>query len=436
MGRYVVSNRNEQQEMLKTLNMSQLDDLYADVPRSVLNPDLKLDKGVSEMEAGRIMEQTADKNVRFRSVFRGAGSYRHYIPAIVKSVTGKEEFVTAYTPYQAEISQGILQSIFEYQTMMCELTGLDVSNASVYDGAVGCAEALFMTLERNRNTVLVSELINPQYLEVIRTYCESRSVEVVIVKAKDGKTDIEDLKSKLSDNTASLLVQSPNYYGIIEDVKAMADLVHEKKARLIYNTNPIALGLLSSARDVDADICVMEGQPLGMPVSFGGPYLGIMTCKKEMMRRLPGRIVGQTVDHDGRRTYVLTLQAREQHIRREKASSNICSNEALCAMTAAVYLAAVGYEGLRQAAENSAAHAHYLCQKLSELGFRLCYDQPFFHEFLVESPIDPDVIEKHLAENGVLSGLKVGEKGILFCTTEMNTVNDIDNLVELIKEVL
>ncbi|MBQ1878032.1 MAG: aminomethyl-transferring glycine dehydrogenase subunit GcvPA [Erysipelotrichaceae bacterium] len=435
MGRYVVSDKNEQQEMLKTLGLKTLDDLYRDVDRSVLNPELDLPEGKSEMQVARIMEETADKNVRFSQIYRGAGSYRHYIPSIVRSIVNKEEFVTAYTPYQAEISQGILQSIFEYQTQMCELTGLDVSNASVYDGAVAASEAVFMTLERKKNTVLVSPTVNPETLEVVKTYCESRDVRVVMLKSDNGVTSLADLEEKLSDDTASLLVQSPNYYGIIEDVALLAQKVHTVKGKLIFSTNPVALGLLKNAREYDADICVMEGQPLGMPIGFGGPYLGIMTCKKELMRRLPGRIVGETTDHDGRRIYVLTLQAREQHIRREKASSNICSNEALCAMTASVYLAAVGYKGLHQVAVNSASHAHYLQKKLEELGFKLRYDREFFHEFLVDSPIDPARLEKHLAQYGILSGLKV-EKGVLFCTTELNTREDIDHLVDLIKEVL
>ncbi len=436
MGRYVVSNKNEQQEMLKTLNMTDLDQLYEDVPSSVLNPDLNLPEGLSELQVRRAMEQTADKNRRFRAVYRGAGAYRHYIPAAVTSIVNKEEFVTAYTPYQAEISQGILQSIFEYQTEMCELTGLDVSNASVYDGAVAAAEAVFMTLERKKNTVLVSSAVNPQTIEVLRTYCESRDVEIVMLPLKDGRTDVDAVSEYLNETTASLLVQSPNYYGIIEDVADLAEKVHQVKGRLIYSANPIALGLLASAKDVDADICVMEGQPMGMPVAFGGPYLGVMTCKQELMRKLPGRIVGETADGKGNRAYVLTLQAREQHIRREKASSNICSNEALCAMTAAVYLAAVGGKGLRQVAESSAAHAHYLQKKLAELGFKLRYDQPFFHEFVVDSPVDPDLLEGKLAEKGILSGLKLDDTGILFCATELNSAEDIDELIESIREVL
>lgn len=435
MGRYVVSGKDEQQEMLRTLNLNSLDDLYEDAPASVLNPELDLPEGMSEMEVLRKMDEMADKNRKFSQIYRGAGAYNHYIPSVVTSVTGKEEFLTAYTPYQAEISQGILQSIFEYQTLMCEITGLDVSNASVYDGAVAAAEAIFMCLERKKNTVLVSETVHPDTLEVIQTYCESRSVNLVLLPAKDGSTDLDVLKEKVNDDTAAVLIQSPNYYGILEDVTKAAEIAHSVKGRMIFATNPVALGLLKNAKEVNADICVMEGQPLGLPIAFGGPYLGIMTCTKELMRRLPGRIVGETVDKENRRCYVLTLQAREQHIRREKASSNICSNEALCAMTAAVYLSAVGPEGFRRVAENSASHAHYLCQKLEEIGFKLRYRKEFFHEFLVDSPVDPVLLESHLAKKGILSGLNV-DNGILFCTTELNTKKDIDYLVSSIQEVL
>ncbi|MBQ6653989.1 MAG: aminomethyl-transferring glycine dehydrogenase subunit GcvPA [Erysipelotrichaceae bacterium] len=434
MGRYVISSPDQQKEMLKEIGLKSLDDLYSAVPEAARLKQLNLPEGRSELETGRMMKAMAAANRKYDRIFRGAGAYDHYIPAVVRSVTTKEQFVTTYTPYQAEISQGVLQSIFEYQTQICELTGLDVSNASVYDGAVAIAEAIFMVQERKKSTILMSENLNPQYIAVARTYCESRNVEIRMLKNENGRTSLEDLSQQISEETAAVVVQSPNYYGIIEDVEQLAQKAHEFKARLILSVNPIALGLLKSAGEMDVDICVGEGQPLGMPLSFGGPYLGFMACKKELMRKLPGRIVGQTVDHDGRRCYVLTLQAREQHIRREKASSNICSNEALCAMTASVYLAAVGPDGLRQVAENSASHAHYLQKKLAEAGYGLVYDQPFFHEFLTECPKAHEVEEK-LAEKGILSGLPIGEDRMLWCATELNSKSDIDELVELVKEV-
>ncbi len=436
MGRYVVSTKDEQQQMLNAIGLNSLDDLYADVPAEALDTTFNMPEGMSELEVKEALERMAEKNRKYSRIFRGAGSYRHYIPAIVKSVVNKEEFLTAYTPYQAEISQGILQSIFEYQTQMCELTGLDASNASVYDGSVAAAEAIMMCLDRKKDTAIVSKGLNPETIEVIKTYCESRNVKVLFIDTKEGKTDLDAVRDSINEQTACVLIQSPNYFGIIEDVEKGVEIAHDAKARFILSSNPIAMGLLKNAGEYGCDICVAEGQPLGMPVAFGGPYLGIMTCREDMMRKLPGRIVGETVDHAGRRAYVLTLQAREQHIRREKASSNICSNEALCAMTASVYLASVGHRGLRQVAMNSASHAHYMKDKLCEIpGFRLRYDQEFFHEFLVDTPVDPKIIEKHLAENGILSGLEV-DGGILFCTTELNSKKDIDEVIELIREVI
>ncbi len=435
MSGYVVNTRQEQQEMLQSMGLSSLDDLYAAVPEEAKLKELNIPEGKSELEVIREMQQLADKNVVYKHIFRGAGAYNHYIPAIVKSVTGKEEFLTSYTPYQAEISQGILQSIFEYQTQMCELTGLDVSNASVYDGAVAAAEAIMMVQDRKRSDILVADTVSYVTLQVIRTYCESRNINLIMVRSEDLAIDLEDLKSKLNDQIAGVLVQSPNFYGVIEDVAEVSKLAHEAGAKVIFQSNPIALALLKNAREVDADICVAEGQPLGLPLSYGGPYLGIMTCKKELMRKLPGRIVGQTKDRNGNRAFVLTLQAREQHIRREKASSNICSNEALCAMTASVYCAAMGPDGIRQVAINSASNAHYLASELCKIkGFEMVSDKPFFNEFLVNCTRDCRQIVSKLAERGYLAGLPIGNR-ILWCCTEMNSKAEIDELISIIKEV-
>ena len=435
MGSYIPSTGEERQAMLQAIGLTSLDQLYDVVPEQVRVKELNLPDGLSELEVSGCMAGLAEKNRTFRSIFRGAGAYRHYIPAIVKSVTGKEEFLTAYTPYQAEISQGVLQSIFEYQTQMCELTGMDVSNASVYDGASAAAEAVFMCQERKRSAVILSGAAHPHVIQVVKTYCESRQVPVTVIPPKDYATDLEALKAALADDTAAVYVQSPNYFGVIEDMDPIVEAAHGIKAKVIMGVNPISLGLLKTPGEYGADIAVGEGQPLGMPLSFGGPYLGFMTCKQAMMRKLPGRIVGETTDHDGRRCYVLTLQAREQHIRREKASSNICSNQALCAMTASVYLAAMGPKGLRQAAESSAAHAHYLADQLAGLGFaRRAADKPFFHEFITDSPMDPDALCDALAERGILGGLPV-DGGVLWCCTELNGKADIDGLVSVIKEV-
>lgn len=435
MARYIPETQKEQEVMLEKIGLSKIDDLYSMVPEEVKLKELNLPEGKSEYEVLEELKSIAAKNTVYRSIFRGAGVYRHYIPAIVKTITSKEEFLTAYTPYQAEISQGVLQSIFEYQTQMCELTGLDVSNASVYDGAVAAAEAVFMTLERNRNRFLVSGAIDPETLAVIRTYCESRSVELVVLGNKDHRTDPDELKKELNENTAGLYVESPNYFGLIEDVEEMAKLAHEVKAKIIMGSDPVALALYKTPGEMDVDIAVGEGQQLGLPTGFGGPYLGFMTCKKEMMRKLPGRIVGETTDHEGRRAFVLTLQAREQHIRREKASSNVCSNEALCAMTASVYLAAMGPRGMEKLALSCYSNAHYLEEELARLGFARTEEGEYFDEFLTSSPIDPDLLEKKLSEKKILSGLKVEDK-ILWCATEVNTKEKIDELIAAIKEVL
>lgn len=438
MGSYVPSTAQERQEMLASIGLSSIDELFSHIPDSLKRKgELNLPSGKSELEVCRTMEHIAAQNIVFDSIFRGAGAYDHYIPAIVKSVTGKEEFVTAYTPYQAEISQGVLQSIFEYQTMICELTGMDVSNASVYDGATAAAEAVNMCCERSRNVVFCSAAAHPDTIEVVKTYCWASGHEFVLVPAKDGKTDWNSIVPQLDKKTsACLYIQSPNFFGQIEDVQQAAEAVHAVSAKLIMGCNPIALGLYKTPAELGADIAVGEGQPLGMPLSFGGPYLGFMATTKAMMRKLPGRIVGETTDVDSKRAFVLTLQAREQHIRREKASSNICSNQALCAMTAAVYLAAVGPEGLKQVANLCYQKAHYLMQQLTAIpGITLRYQGPFFHEFVTDQA-DANRILLKLEQEGILGGLPLSDGGILWCTTEKNSKEDIDRMVGIIRKEL
>lgn len=435
MGSYIPSTGEERQAMLQAIGLTSADQLFDIVPEAVRVKNLDLPDGLSELEVGQRMAALAGKNRVFSSVFRGAGAYRHYIPSIVKTVTSKEEFLTAYTPYQAEISQGVLQSIFEYQTQMCELTGMDVSNASVYDGSVAAAEAVFMCQERKRHTVVVSGAADPQTLAVIQTYCESRDVPVVVLPAEGYATDPAALKAALTGETAAVYVQSPNYYGVLEDMDAIVAAAHEAGAKVIMGVNPISLGLLKTPGEYGVDIAVGEGQPLGMPLSFGGPYLGFMTCKKAMMRKLPGRIVGQTSDAQGRRCFVLTLQAREQHIRREKASSNICSNQALCALTAGVYLSAMGPQGMAEAARQSMSKAHYLADALCQLsGVSLKYQGPFFHEFVTVLP-QADAVLAALEEAGILGGLPV-EGGVLWCATEKVSKAELDRAAAIVKEVL
>ena len=436
MAVYVPNTEQEQQALLQACGFADVRDMYRDVPDSVyLTEPLDLPEGQSELAVRRKIEAMAAENHVFRHIFRGAGAYNHYIPSIVHTVTDKEEFKTAYTPYQAEISQGVLQSIFEYQTNICELTGLDASNASVYDGAVAAAEACEMCHDRKRSRILVSGAVDPHTLSVVRTYSFGRNVEVVEVPVRDGATDPEALKALMTPDTACFLVQQPNYYGILEAIEPLEQIVHEAKAKLIMSCNPMTLAVLKTPGEYGADVAVGEAQPLGLPLSFGGPYIGYMASTAKMMRSLPGRIVGQTVDHDGNRAFVLTLQAREQHIRREKASSNICSNEALCAMQTAVYLAAVGPQGLKTVAEQCAAKAHYLQKQLEEAGLKLAYDQPFFHEFVTEVP-DAEQILKALEEKDILGGLPLDDQHLLWCATEMNTKEEIDETVQIIRSVV
>jgi glycine dehydrogenase subunit 1 len=434
MNSYIASTREQQQEMLKVIGIKSFDDLFAQIPENLKINNLDIPSGMSEIEVMRKMEAIADKNILFKTIFRGAGAYRHYIPSIVKNVVAKEEFLTAYTPYQPEVSQGILQAIFEYQTMISNLTGMDVSNASVYDGATAAAEAVAMCRERSRTQTLISGTAHPDTIETIKTYCYAAESDAIIIPAKDGQTDLDALLPLVNEKTACVYIEQPNFYGIIEDVDKAVKITHDAGAKLIMGVNPIAMAVLKTPGEYGADIATGEGQPLGMPLAFGGPYLGFMAATTKMMRKVPGRIVGETVDIDGKRAYVLTLQAREQHIRREKASSNICSNQALCALTASVYLTAMGENGLREAALQSMSKAHYLAQELEKIGFKLKYDADFFHEFVTECPQDVQKIMSHLEENGILGGLPI-EGGILWCATEMNTKEEIDTLIKLIREV-
>lgn len=435
MGSFLPNTEHEQLEMLKDIGFNSFDDLFAHIPEQVKLKDLNLPEGLSEMQALDHMEELAEKNKIFRHIFRGAGAYNHYIPSIVGSVTGKEQFVTAYTPYQAEISQGILQSIFEYQTMICELTGMHASNASVYDGATAAAEAVAMCKERKRSTAYVSATTNPQVIKVIKTYCYGSNTDVVIVPEKDGVTDKDALKAALNNESACFYVQQPNYYGNIEDAEELGVITHEAGAKFIMGCNPIALAVLKTPAECGADVAVGDGQPLGLGLAFGGPYLGFMAATDKMVRKLPGRIVGETVDREGKRAYVLTLQAREQHIRREKASSNICSNQAHCALTVGVYLSAMGEQGLCQAANLSVSKAHYLQQVLAEAGLKAKYDQPYFHEFVTVSDVKSDVILSALEEKGILGGLPLSDSEILWCATEKNTKAEMDAAAAIVKEV-
>ncbi len=435
MGSYVPSTAAQRQQMLKDIGLSDFRELYRDVPDAMyLDRPLDIPSGMSEMEVSRVMAGMAAKNRVFDTVLRGAGAYDHYIPSIVKYIPAKEEFLTAYTPYQAEMSQGILQSIFEYQTMICELTGMDVSNASVYDGATAAAEAAAMCRDRKRRVTLVSAAAHPDVINTIRTYCFGSGDEMRLIPARDGRTDTEALAGLLTEDVSGVYIQQPNFYGQFEPAAEIGRTVREAGAMFIMGCNPIALAIMQTPAECGADIAVGEGQPLGLPLGYGGPYLGFMATTKKNMRKLPGRIVSQTADSRGERAYVLSLQAREQHIRREKAGSNICSNEALCALTAGVYMSVMGPDGMRRAAEQSMAKAHYLAKGLCAIpGVSLKYTGAFFHEFVTSLP-KRDAALKALEDAGILGGLPV-EDGVLWCATEKAGKDALDKAVDIVREV-
>lgn len=440
MGSYVPNTVSQQEDMLKVIGCDGFNDLFKQIPDEVLlKSELNIPIGLPELSVAKKMTELASMNKVYHTIYRGVGAYRHYIPSIVKQVTGKEEFMTAYTPYQAEISQGVLQSIFEYQTMICELTGMDVSNASVYDGATAAAEAVIMCLEKKKSKMILAETMNPQILETIKTLCSGMKVEFILAKEKGGVVDLEYLQSIVSDETAGILIQHPNYYGLLEDASKVGEIAKSCNARYVIHSNPIALGIIKTPREYGADIAIGEGQPLGLPLSFGGPYLGFMATTDALVRRLPGRIAGETKDSEGRRAFVLTLQAREQHIRREKASSNICSNQALCAMTAAVYLSTMGSEGLKKVGTLSMSKAHYLANRLCELpNFTMTFEGEYYHEFVTNYKGDRNSLQKGLEEHGILPGYPlVGkyEGSLVWCTTELNSKEEIDELITLIGKV-
>ncbi|MCQ2370110.1 MAG: aminomethyl-transferring glycine dehydrogenase subunit GcvPA [Paludibacteraceae bacterium] len=433
---YTPHTKQDEAAMLQALELKSVQELMdAQIPEELrLKGGLPLPNGKSEMEVERQMRGIAAKNVKFEHIYRGAGAYYHYIPATVRHIATNTSLISAYTPYQPEISQGILQATFEYQTMMCMLTGLDASNASVYDGGTAAAEACKLALDKKRRQILVSGAIKPENKKVIETYLYQMNVDLQYIPVKEGKTDIEALKTMLNEQTAGVYVEQLNYYGIIEDMKAIGDLIAGLKALFIAGINPIAAAILPSAAECGADIAVGEAQPLGLSLSFGGPYLGFMTAKMEHIRKLPGRIIGETVDKNGKRCFVLTLQAREQHIKREKASSSICSNQANCAILASVYLATVGAEGLKQVATQCCSKAHYLASELSKLkGWSIKYGADFFMEFVTESE-NPKGLLDFLQTKGILGGLQLSDNEILWCVTEMASKDDLDTLVSLIEE--
>ena len=437
MGTFIPNTKEEQLAMLNEIGYKDFDDLFKVIPdEAKVKGELDLPDGLSEIEVARKVEGLAAKNVIFRSIFRGAGAYNHYVPSAVDAIANKEEFVTAYTPYQAEISQGILQSIFEYQTMIAEITGMDIANASMYDGASAAAEACWMTKDRRHSTFYVSGAIDERILTVINTYSFGRGSKVVVIPAKDGVTDKDALAKALADDNeaACFLMQYPNFYGIVEDAEELCKITHDGGAKFIMYCQPLALGALKSPGELGADIAVGEGQPLGMGLEFGGPYLGFLSTRQENMRQIPGRLIGETVDTRGDRGFVLTIQAREQHIRREKASSNICSNEAWCALRAGIYLSTIGPAGYEQVASLCSSKAHYMADELGKVGMKLAYDGEFWNEFVTTCP-DAEKLNAALEEKGILGGLPICDGNVLWCCTELNSKEDIDEVIAIVKEV-
>jgi glycine dehydrogenase subunit 1 len=441
---YIPHTDAERQQMLAAIGVSTIEDLFEAVPSTHRFPSLDLPAPMSEMEVAAELQALAEANdnVQDFAIFRGAGAYHHFIPSAVNHILLRGEFYTAYTPYQPELSQGTLQATFEYQSMMCALTGMDAANASHYDGATSLAEAVTVAVDagrRKRTKVILSPAINPQYRAVVRTYHQGTNIKFVGDK---GRADISDLVDMLDENTAMLAVSYPNFFGQIDDFKTLAEKVHEAGALLVFVSNPMALGLFKSPGELGADIVVGEGQPMGIPLSYGGPYLGFFATRTEYVRKIAGRIIGETVDRDGKRAYVMTLRPREQDIRREKASSNICTNQGLMALSAAVYMSLMGKYGIRRVAELCFHKAHYAANQINALeGYTVDMSKPFFNEFVVKCPRPIKEINEHLYKHGILGGYDIGKDyphlkdHMLICVTEMNRKDEIDALVSALKEV-
>ncbi len=446
---YIPNTPREQAEMLATIGVRSIEELFQDIPPRYRFPKINLPPALSEMEAAAELSELANSNENVQDdliSFLGAGAYYHYIPAAVDHILRRGEFYTAYTPYQPEISQGTLQAIFEYQSLMCALTGMEVSNASHYDGATAVAESVNMAyavFRGKRTRIVIAPSVHPQYRAVVRTYVQGMSLELVGDEVSaDPLSDPLTIASLIDQNTALVIVQYPDFFGRLYDYTALVQAAHAQGALVCIAANPTALALFKTPGEMGADIVVGEAQPLGIPLSFGGPYLGYFTTRKQYVHKMAGRLVGETVDTRGQRAYVLTLTAREQHIKRERATSNICTNQGLMALAAAVYLSLLGKQGLRRVAELCYHKAHYAADRLSRLpGFKRTYDGPFFHEFAIQLPKPFDVINEHLLEHGILGGYHLGadypslENHLLIAVTEMNRKEDIDYLCEVLQEV-
>jgi len=439
MFKYLPHTEEDIKQMLEVIGINSLDDLFSEIPSELLGREMDLPASHSELEIHQRFADLAAKN-KILTPFVGAGAYDHYTPSVINHIIQRQEFLTAYTPYQPEISQGTLQYIFEYQSIICELTGMFVSNASMYDGATATAEAMFMaTNVKKRKKILISKTVNPNIIKVVETYALYKGLTVDFVEELNGLTNIEDFKTKNSTEYAGIIVQNPNFYGIVEDYSKYREVLDETKSLFIMNHDISALSVLKTPADYGVDIAVGDGQTLGIPLSFGGPYIGYMAATKKLMRKLPGRICGVTQDSEGKRAYVLTLQAREQHIRREKANSNICSNQSLIALFVTVYTAIMGKQGIKEAQTNSVNATHYLYEEITKLPkFTKVYDHDFFKDCLIETTLDHEVINNELYKKGILGPLSLSKydeskkQMLLFSATEKRTKKEIDDLVSIL----
>ena len=434
--KYFPHTESDLKAMMDKVGVKDLDGLYAQIPDAIrFKNDYQLPSEMSEIEVRKLFEKLGSQNQQM-TCYAGYGVYDHYTPSVIPSLLQRSEFLTSYTPYQAEISQGTLHYIFEYQSMMAELTGMDISNASMYDGTTACAEAMMMAVaaSKKQNKVLVSETLNSDTRKVLETYALHQGIELETITEKDGVTDLDDLKTKLAaGGVAGVIVQQPNAIGLVEDYTGFADACHDNKALLIINSIAADLAVLKTPGEWGADIAVGDGQSLGIPMQWGGPYVGYMCCTEKLIRKMPGRIVGMTKDNRDQRAFVLTLQAREQHIRRQKATSNICSNQSLMALFVTIYMSLMGKQGLKEAAQLSYAGAHYLCDKLLATGhFSLVYDKPFFNEFLVRYDRDLDELISFYIMNGIMPGLKMSDGSLLMAVTEKRTKEEIDFFLSIL----
>ena len=434
MYKYFPHTPDDLQTMLARIGVESLDALYAQIPDSIrFKGDYQLPLSASEMEVRQAFQLLGSRN-RQLTCFAGMGVYDHYTPSVIPQLLQRSELLTCYTPYQAEVSQGTLHYIFEYQSMMAELTGMDISNASMYDGTTACAEAMMMAVAagKKQRRVLVSDAVDDKTIDVLQTYALHQGIELERIAVEDGVTSRQDLEAQLAKGgVAGVIVQQPNVYGIVEDLTGFADACHAEKSLFIVDSVAADLAVLKTPGEWGADIAVGDGQSLGIPMRWGGPYVGYLCCTEKLIRKMPGRIVGMTKDSRGQRAFVLTLQAREQHIRRQKATSNICSNQSLMALWVTVYLSLMGRQGLKEAAELSYAGAHYLCDRLLSTGrFTLVYDKPFFNEFYVKYDGDVDTLHQRFTDAGFLGGVKYGD-GLVFAVTEKRTKEEIDNLVNI-----